>query len=144
MGPGGDCDPGAPGLDTITLGFGTYDLLLFNATPVGENLNATGDLDITSEVTIDGQGANQTSIDANSLDRVLHLLGTEPVELRDLKITGGAAPGGGPGATRGRRRERSRRRRHPRWGRRPDPELRRGERQLRGRGWGGRSRGRGR
>ena len=101
MGTGADCTQ-ASGDDVITLGFGTYDLELPNVNPAGENLNATGDLDVTSNLTIQGQGINQTTIDANSIDRVLHMLGISTVvELRDLKVTGGAAPSGddgGPGA----------------------------------------------
>ena len=97
-GTGGDCDLGS-GDDVITLGFGTYDLELANVSPPGENSNATGDLDVTSNLTIQGQGVNQTTIDANSLDRVLHMIGISTVvELRDLKITGGAAPSGDEGA----------------------------------------------
>ena len=57
------------GADTITLPAGTYTLTLTGA---GEDANATGDLDITDTLTLEGADMATTIIDANSLDRALH------------------------------------------------------------------------
>lgn len=67
-----------PGADTITLPAGTYLLTLAGAS---EDANATGDLDITSDITINGAGAASTIIDANQLDRVLQIAGGSTVTL---------------------------------------------------------------
>ncbi len=85
------------GADTINLPAGTYQLTLAGAS---ENGAATGDLDITDDVSIIGAGAATTIIDATGLnDRVLHAIrGTSTdriaTELRDVTITGGLAEGG--------------------------------------------------
>ena len=61
----------------------------------GEDANATGDLDITSNLTITGNGASETIIDANNIDRVFQVSGaTTNVTIQDLAITKGAAPAG--------------------------------------------------
>jgi CSLREA domain-containing protein len=54
------------GDDTINLPAGIYTLTLAG---VNEDAGLTGDLDITSTVTIEGAGAESTVIDANALDR---------------------------------------------------------------------------
>jgi len=80
------------GADTITVPAGFYVLTRLGA---GENGNATGDLDVASDVTITGAGA---VIDGNDTDRVLHVhAGTVVVE--GLVIQNGRAPSGaaGPG-----------------------------------------------
>lgn len=59
-----------------------------------EDANATGDLDVTQDATIDGKGA---TIDGAGLDRVLNIQGPD-VEVRNATITGGhasVADGGG-------------------------------------------------
>ena len=58
------------GSDMISLPAGLYVLTLAGA---GENLSATGDLDVNYDLTIGGAGASVTTIDGGSLDRVLHL-----------------------------------------------------------------------
>lgn len=63
------CLAGQPGLDTIQLQSGTYQLSLAGAS---EDATATGDLDITEALTIIGQGAS-TIIDGGALDRVFDL-----------------------------------------------------------------------
>lgn len=79
------------GADTITVPAGFYQLTRVGA---GEDGNATGDLDVASDVTIRGTGA---VIDGNDTDRVLHVLaGTVLVE--GLIIQNGKAPAGAPGA----------------------------------------------
>ena len=65
----------------------------------GDDNNATGDLDVTETVIINGAGAGRTSVDADGLDRVFHKPFTRSVTmaLRGLTVTGGkiANPGGG-------------------------------------------------
>lgn len=59
-----------PGTDVVILPAGTYLLTRFGE---GEDLAATGDLDITDDLVILGAGAPTTVIDAVELDRVLHV-----------------------------------------------------------------------
>jgi hypothetical protein len=61
----------AAGADTITLPSGTHQLAIAGA---GEDLAATGDLDVLDDVTIIGAGQAVTIIDAAGLDRVFHVL----------------------------------------------------------------------
>ncbi|MFI9505473.1 CSLREA domain-containing protein [Nocardia sp. NPDC052566] len=76
---------------TIVLPAGRY-LLTIPANPL--NINGplidptTGDLDITADTTVRGEGQEQTVIDGNRLDRVM--LTTAAVSLSGLTITGGA------------------------------------------------------
>src|SRR5688500_11576810 len=78
------------GADTISLPAGTYELSMSGA---GEDSAASGDLDITEEVTITGAGAGATIIDATSLDRVFHVFAA--LDISDLTIQNGlASPGG--------------------------------------------------
>ncbi|MCA9070285.1 MAG: hypothetical protein KDA84_15230, partial [Planctomycetaceae bacterium] len=82
------------GADTINLGAGTFTLSLMGAS---EDAATTGDLDITSEITIQGAGAGQTIIDATGLgDRVLHVLASGNLTLDGVTITGGTATGTSP------------------------------------------------
>ena len=74
-GPGSDCAAGS-GADVITLPAGNYTLTLgrpgtFNGTH--EDSNTQGDLDISSDVTINGAGAANTTVDAAHIDRVLDI-----------------------------------------------------------------------
>jgi CSLREA domain-containing protein len=89
-----DACTGGSGADTIVVSAGTYTLSIAGA---GEDANATGDLDITTVLTINGAGAATTVIDGAGLDRVFHILaGT--VELSGLTMQNGSAPdyeGGG-------------------------------------------------
>jgi CSLREA domain-containing protein len=60
----------------------------------GDDSAATGDLDITNDVTVQGQGRDTTIIDANGLDRVFHVFSTSEtrgvaVAFRGLTMTGG-------------------------------------------------------
>lgn len=85
----------AAGADTIVLPAGTYTLSI---TGTGENAAATGDLDITGNLTITGAGASTTTINANSVDRVFHGLPaaatTLSVSISGVTIRGGSLPGG--------------------------------------------------
>ena len=80
--------------NVIRLAAGTYTLSIAGR---GEDLAATGDLDITHDLTVRGAGADVTTIDAASLDRVFHVPAGVTVELIDLTMAGGdpQAEGGG-------------------------------------------------
>src|SRR5436309_2887718 len=58
------------GADAINLPAGTYLITIAGA---GEDLAATGDLDITGSVSIVGAGAATTTVDGNHLDRVFQV-----------------------------------------------------------------------
>lgn len=67
-----------------------------NGTPItlsisgtGEDLNATGDLDILVDLSITGNDAHQTIISAANIDRVFHTIGVIDVTLQDLTIRDG-------------------------------------------------------
>ena len=57
------------GADTIVLSAGTY--VLSPGSTADEDNNASGDLDVLSDITIEGAGAATTVIDGNGTDRVL-------------------------------------------------------------------------
>ncbi len=71
----------------------------FLTIPGYDDENEMGDLDISGNLELVGQGVSLTTINANQLDRVLQVMPKSNVELRDLTITGGlSAPslsGGG-------------------------------------------------
>jgi hypothetical protein len=76
-----------PGPDTIRLQDGRYSLSL--AGPL-EDLGATGDLDISDDLTISGNA----EINANNIDRVFHIHGAT-VHFSGVTIRGGYADKGG-------------------------------------------------
>ncbi|MBC8447965.1 MAG: right-handed parallel beta-helix repeat-containing protein [Chloroflexi bacterium] len=84
----GGC-PAGSGADTITLPAGTYTLTIAGAT---EDANATGDLDILSDLTINGDDTDTTIIDAQGLDRVLHVHSGQTVSVNNVTMTEGQAP----------------------------------------------------
>ncbi len=63
------CPPGV-GADEIFVPAGSYLLTIEGR---AEDAAASGDLDITSDLTLTGAGADATVIDANGLDRVFHV-----------------------------------------------------------------------
>ncbi|WP_342347567.1 DUF4347 domain-containing protein [uncultured Nitrospira sp.] len=84
-----------PGTDTITfVGSGTY---LLTITGAGEDAATTGDLDITDNLIIIGNGAANTVIDASGfgVDGVFHLLGSNTATISGITIQGGHANDGG-------------------------------------------------
>lgn len=107
----GDCSPtdcslreaiieaNTSSVDNIDVPAGTYRLTIRGR---GEDLAATGDLDIRRGVAIRGAGARSTIIDANGIDRVFHtpFQNTSTafvVSMIEVKITGGVpnSVGGG-------------------------------------------------
>jgi cysteine-rich repeat protein len=76
-----------PGRDAITLPAGTYTFALVGTDEDGA---ATGDLDITEDLDLTGDGAGVTIIDADHLDRVLQLF------VVDATITGVTVRNGAP------------------------------------------------
>ena len=72
---------------------GTFTLTIAGA---GEDDDATGDLDITGNLTIKGQGASKTIVDGNNLDRVFDILGGK-VSISKLTIQHGRVAGEGGG-----------------------------------------------
>ena len=65
-----DACPAGSGADVVVVPAGTYTLTLVGA---DEDAAATGVLDVTADLEIDGAGAATTVIDGNSTDRVLDI-----------------------------------------------------------------------
>ena len=63
-----------------------------------DDANVSGDLDVTSVVTIQGAGASLTTIDANGVDRAIDVRAGAALTVTGVTITGGRAPNGGAGA----------------------------------------------
>ncbi|HYO13597.1 MAG TPA: CSLREA domain-containing protein [Thermoanaerobaculia bacterium] len=80
------------GEDVIVLRPGVYRLSLAGA---GEDLAATGDLDIRDDLVLVGDRAANTIIDAGGIDRVLHLREGVSVEIRDITLRNGRLQGQG-------------------------------------------------
>ncbi|MEW5985729.1 MAG: choice-of-anchor Q domain-containing protein [Chloroflexota bacterium] len=86
-----------PGEDTISLPAGTYTLTIVGA---NENAAATGDLDITGNLTLNGAGASTTTINGNGTvtgDRVLHVLSPAVATISGVTMSGGRVNGTGGG-----------------------------------------------
>ena len=86
------------GPDTITLGAQSYEVTTVQNVALGldeEDAAASGDLDVTSEITITGAGATATAIegggDGTRADRVFHVLPGGDLTLRDLTVRDGQA-----------------------------------------------------
>jgi CSLREA domain-containing protein len=91
--------PAGAGADRIIVPAGTYLLSLSGAS---EDASLTGDLDITSAVTIQGTGTGTGSniVDGGSFeyplsDRVFHVSSTGQLVLRRITVRGGRCRGGG-------------------------------------------------
>ena len=79
------------GADTITIPAGTYKLTVSGA---DEDNCISGDLDIRSDLTINGAGKNLTTIDGDELDRVFHIRGEWTVTIANLTVRNGRSPNG--------------------------------------------------
>src|SRR5262249_14017325 len=91
------------GADIIVLPAGDYKLSI---TGPNEDKAATGDLDITDDLTIQGAGAATTTVDAQGLDRVfeitsppLAITGVSQPNGQVVNISGLTVTGGNPGAS---------------------------------------------
>jgi hypothetical protein len=80
---------------TIQFPAGTFTLQIGGA---DENLSATGDFDITRDVTITGMGPDQTILDGGNLDRLIDVRDGGSLHISGLTIQHGY---GGAGATAG-------------------------------------------
>lgn len=88
------CTAGA-GADVIYVPAGFYLLSLVGA---GEDANATGDLDISSDLTLLGDGPPNTYIDGFNADRVLHVTTVSmTVNIANLTVQFGNTPSQGGG-----------------------------------------------
>jgi hypothetical protein len=88
------------GADKIVLRGGqAYNLTRNNAGGVGEDLNTTGDLDVTDSLRILSSNRKLAKVDANGIDRVFDVGPTSAVSasFKRLRIRGGSLPNGGPG-----------------------------------------------
>ena len=87
------CTAGS-GADVITLPAGTYTLTIAGA---GEDAAATGDLDITDDLTINGAPAVSTIIDGGGIDRVLEVHPGATVQVNGVTVRNGNPGGNGGG-----------------------------------------------
>ena len=91
---GGCTGVGAFGSDVIELPAGTYALTRPGA---NENLGATGDLDISSGLSLVHTGIEPATVDAKGIDRVFDVFAPAPVEINGIEIRGGSANTDGGG-----------------------------------------------
>jgi CSLREA domain-containing protein len=94
----GGCTGANASANTISLPAGTYTL----TGAAGEDSNASGDLDISGTLTINGAGPKATIIRAgtnttNGVDRVLHIHSGATVEINGVAVIYGKAPDGTAG-----------------------------------------------
>jgi CSLREA domain-containing protein len=82
------------GPDVIALQAGTY---LLERTGAGEDAADRGDLDLTDDTIVCGDGASTTVLDAQRLDRAFHLHRDVSASIAGLTIQGGKADGDGGG-----------------------------------------------
>jgi predicted outer membrane repeat protein len=84
------------GGDTLLLPAGVFRIALDGA---NENLNATGDFDVTGDTLIRGAGAGVTVIDARQIDRAFDAIGTPTTPIRvafqGLTVRNGLSDSGG-------------------------------------------------
>lgn len=88
-----------PGRDTVVLPDRrpAYELSRENEVPlVGEDTSRRGDLDVTGPLTLRHPGRGRATIDAQGIDRVLHVLPGGAATLVAVKLTGGGNVGAAP------------------------------------------------
>lgn len=83
----------ASGHNTIV--FDVNGVFQLTHTGASEDAAATGDLDITDDLTLLGNGVGLTVIDGNATDRVFDILTGAQVVMQNLSIQNGSAPVGG-------------------------------------------------
>lgn len=84
------------GADLVVLPAGTFRLTLLGS---GEDLAATGDLDVLQPLTIDGAGRDVTIIDGIAGDRVVEVAASNAFTLTDLTVRNGLVAGAGGGVS---------------------------------------------
>lgn len=89
--PPGECALGDVGEDEIVFDPSIDDMpLLLLIAGADEDLGVTGDLDIFDNLTITGNGIENTIVNGNFLDRVFHVIGAgTTVVITELSITNG-------------------------------------------------------
>ena len=93
------CAAGQPGpgiTDVVAVPAGIYVLAIAGS---GEDQAASGDLDLTDSVSLEGAGARSTVIDADGIDRVLDVANV-PAAVSRVTLRGGDAGGGNGGGIR--------------------------------------------
>ncbi len=80
------------GPDSIIVPAGTYLLTILGA---GEDAAASGDLDVTGELTLTGAATGKAILSGNGIDRVLDILGPGAVSISRVTIQSGNAIGAG-------------------------------------------------
>ena len=85
------CLAGGSGTDTIILPAGSFQLSIPG---VNEDSAATGDLDITGNLVIQGAGRDLSVIDGNAIDRIFHVIAGTTVGISHLTIQNGVAGAG--------------------------------------------------
>lgn len=81
------CSSGSSGIDVIRFAVnGTFNL---TRSGTGEDDNERGDLDVKGSLIIEGQGRDQTIIDANGVDRVFHVNPGANLTLQDMTVSDG-------------------------------------------------------
>jgi len=78
-----------PGADVIVLPAGSYGLANGNPRPGGEDAAATGDLDISSAITLAGAGAAVTEVQQGTPDRLFDVLSGGSLTISDVHLDGG-------------------------------------------------------
>src|SRR5207237_1013515 len=86
------CANTTPGADTITVPAGTYTLMIAGT---NEDAAATGDLDITDDLSLTGAGSATTIIDGGALDRVFHVRPQVTVSMSGFTIRNGLTTSNG-------------------------------------------------
>ena len=81
-----------PGVDTVVLPARTFRLGLAGT---GKSGNATGDLDVTDGLIVQGSGAGVTVVDGRQLDRLFDALGAAGLKLVGVTLQHGAVAGDG-------------------------------------------------
>jgi CSLREA domain-containing protein len=91
-----------PGPDVITLPAGSYEITTVQSSALGlagEDAAASGDLDVTSEITITGAAATTTIVEAGGdgtpADRVFHVLAGGDLTLSRVTVRDGRAASSG-------------------------------------------------
>jgi len=82
------------GRDTIEAPSGKYVLTIPGR---DENASASGDLDVTDDLVLRGSGSDPVVIDANGIDRVLHVVRAVSLSISGIVLLGGSADPSGAG-----------------------------------------------